>query len=55
MMNYYNMKNRKDAPEEADLCKKRCIKKVSIPEEYYLTAGIFSLYLSEFIADPFYS
>ncbi|AQW94417.1 hypothetical protein CMT56_19175 [Elizabethkingia anophelis] len=26
-MNYYNMKNRKDAPEEADLCKKRCIKK----------------------------
>lgn len=37
------------------ICVKQACRKVSIPEEYYLTAGIFSLYLSEFIADPFYS
>jgi len=51
MMNYYNMKNRKDAPEEADLCKKRCIKKVSIPEEYYLVTLIFYLSLPGFVPE----
>ncbi|AKH95490.1 hypothetical protein M876_13025 [Elizabethkingia anophelis FMS-007] len=37
------MRNQKEAPEELDLCKNKCIKKVSIPEEYYLTAVVFSL------------
>ncbi|WP_162275840.1 hypothetical protein [Elizabethkingia bruuniana] len=37
------MRNRKDAPEERDLCKKQMYKKVSIPEEYYLVTVIFSL------------
>ncbi|MCT3760498.1 hypothetical protein HZQ19_14560 [Elizabethkingia anophelis] len=45
------MKNRKDAPEEADLCKKRCIKKVSIPEEYYLVTLIFYLSLLGFVPE----
>ena len=47
-MNYifctYNMRNRKDAPEERDLCKKQMYQKVSIPEEYYLVTVIFSLW-----------
>ncbi|WP_165690071.1 hypothetical protein [Elizabethkingia ursingii] len=41
MMNYYNMRNLKDAPEEPDLCKKQMYQKVSIPEEYYLITVIF--------------
>ncbi|WP_278555371.1 hypothetical protein [Elizabethkingia bruuniana] len=40
------MRNRKDAPEERDLCKKQMYQKVSIPEEYYLVTVIFYLSLS---------
>lgn len=51
MMNYYNMRNRKDAPEEPDLCKKQIYQKVSIPEESYFVTLIFYLSPSGFVPD----
>lgn len=39
------MRNQKDAPEEPDLYKNRCIKKSDIPEERYLE--VYFIYLSE--------
>ena len=51
MMNYYNMRNLKDAPEEPDLCKKQMYQKVSIPEEYYLITVIFYPSPPEFVPD----
>ena len=50
MTNYYNMRNRKDATEEPDLCKTD-VSKVSIPEESYFVTLIFYLSPSGFVPD----
>ncbi|MCT4181506.1 hypothetical protein HZP54_16280 [Elizabethkingia anophelis] len=45
------MRNRKDATEEPDLCKKQTYQKVSIPEESYFVTLIFYLSPSGFVPD----
>ncbi|HIC8756371.1 hypothetical protein [Elizabethkingia anophelis] len=49
MMNFiyinYDIRNKKNAPEEPDLCKKQVYREVGIPEEYYLPIVIsFSVF-----------